>query len=256
MTDAPDHIANSNLPLSGGMRGAVIICTYPEKEQDELVEVLTAEGATVLSMPVIDVTPLSFQLEKEIDIYDWLVFTSKNAVAPFVSKFPAVKNKVAALGEQTAKQLQQFRVEPEFTGSGKSADDFVQEFSEVLGVNEKVLLVLGNLAPNTLQQKLSEKATVDRIDVYQTTPRLKVDENILDLVKNDRYDALVVTSPSAIKSLVALLKNPQKQLRLFSIGKTTTNAILDFQMQPLATSAEPSYRGLAQTILDYFKNKE
>jgi uroporphyrinogen-III synthase len=242
--------------MTNPLNGKVIIRTYPEKEEDELVDVLTAEGAKVLSMPVIEVSPLDFQLEKEIDGYDWLIFTSKNAVTPFTSKFPDVKNKVAALGEQTAKQLQQFRIEPGFTGSGKSAEDFAQEFLEVLDENEKVLLVLGNLAPNTLKQKLSGKATVDRVDVYQTTPLYKVDENILDLVKNDKYDALVVTSPSAIKTLVTLLKNPHQQLRMFSIGKTTTNAILDFQMQPLGTSVEPSYRGLAQTILDYFKNKE
>jgi uroporphyrinogen-III synthase len=256
MSNDPDHIQHSNLRRPRGISGTVFICTYPKKGQDELVDALTAEGATVLSMPVIEVTSLPFQPEKEIEGYDWLVFTSKNAVEPFASKFPVVKNKVAALGEQTAKKLQQFHIEPEFTGSGKSADDFAQEFLEVLGENEKVLLVLGNLAPNTLQQKLSGKATVDRIDVYQTTPLYKVDEDILDLIKKDKYDALVVTSPSAIKTLVTLLKNPHQQLRLFSIGKTTTNAILDFQMQPLATSVEPSYRGLAQTILDYFKNKE
>ena len=236
------------------LKDKVIICTYPQKEQDELYDMLTALGATVLSMPMIEISPLPFQLENTLTTYDWLVFTSKNAVQPFVSQFKTIKNKVAALGEQTANRLRQSEVEPDFVGTGKSAADFINELLPVLLKNEKVLLVLGNLAPNTLQQQLKEKALVDRINVYQTEVAKSVDQKILRLVKNDQYDVLIVTSPSAINGLISKLNIPHHPLRIISIGITTTAAIGKFQIEPVATAIEPSYKGLAQTTIDYMKN--
>lgn len=236
------------------LKDKVIICTYPEKEQDELVAMLSEQGATVLSMPMIEISPLSFHLKKDIADYGWLVFTSKNAVEPFSSQFPTITNKVAALGEQTAKQLQDHHIEPTFIGSGKSASDFVEEFANELHEDEQVLLVLGNLAPGTLQEEFGKKSKVDRINVYQTIATKRVDREILARIKKDQYDALIVTSPSAIKALIHELENPQMQLRIISIGKTTTAAILNYQMHPLATSAKPGYRELAETTIEYFRN--
>lgn len=239
--------------MTNALKDKIIICTYPKKEQDELADTLRANGVTVLSMPMIEITPLPFQLNKNLREYDWLIFTSKNAVEPFASQFKSISSKIAALGPQTANKLQQFNLEPEFTGSGGSATDFGDELMEVLQENEKVLLILGNLAPATLRTKLKEKTMVDRVNVYQTTPCFPVDQELLNRIKNDQYDALIVTSPSAVKALVHELKNPQQQLRMISIGKTTTVAILDFGMQLVATSAESSYKVLAQTTIDYLK---
>ncbi len=233
----------------------MVICTYPEKEQDELVAMLTQEGATVLSMPVIQISPLPFHLEKNINQYHWLVFTSKNAVPPFTDRYPEVPCKIAALGEQTAQKLEQFHLPPAFVGSGKSAHEFVHEFLSELQYDEKVLVVLGDLAPDTLQQELGKKAEVDRINVYQTNPAAAVNANLLLRIKKDKYDALLVTSPSAVRALIHNLKTPPDQLRFISIGTTTTAEIQKYKAEPLATATEPSYKGLAETTIHFYQSK-
>lgn len=235
------------------LKGKLIISTYPEKKPDDLAEKLSLLGATVLSMPLIKVSVLPFQLENNINNYNWLVFTSKNAGESFVNQFENCDIKIAALGEQTAKRLEQLHLNVHFTGSGKSSVDFVNEFLPVVSENEKVLLVLGNLAPNSLQQKLSKKVHTDRVNVYQTTAAKNIDEKIFDLVQNDQYDVLIVSSPSAIKVLHQKLKVPHQPLRIISIGITTTAAMRELRIEPLATSVDPSYRGLANTTIDYFR---
>jgi uroporphyrinogen-III synthase len=237
------------------LKGRTFICTYPEKTQDELIAMLSGAGAKVFSMPVIEISPLPFQLKKKINEYDWLIFTSKNAVQPFASRYPKVPCKIAALGEQTARKLEQFDLPPVFTGSGKSAPDFVNEFLPKLQDNEKVLVVLGNLAPDTLQQKLGIKALVDRVNVYQTNPAPDVDAELLNRIEKNQYDALIVTSPSAVRALIQKLKTTPDQLRFISIGIATTAEIRKYKAEPLATAIESSYKGLAETTINFYQSK-
>lgn len=244
------------MPIHEGknsLNSKVVICTYPPKEQDEFYEMLTRQAAKVLFMPLIKIYPMPFQTKKAIDKYHWLVFTSKNAVKPFAEKHPEVPNKIAALGEKTALHLEKYQLKPDFVGTGKSAIDFGNEFMEALEQNESILLILGSLAPDTLQQKFSSKVEVERINVYETKEVESVDPKIINLVDSNQYDAIVVTSPSAVKSLVKKVKTA-KHLRMISIGKTTTAAIKDFQLEPLATSKNPSYQGLAETTIQFFKS--
>jgi len=237
------------------LKGRTFICTYPEKTQDELIAMLSGQGAKVLSMPVIEISPLPFQLEKGINQYDWLIFTSKNAVQPFTDRYPKVSCKIAALGEQTDQKLEQFHLQSAFVGSGKSAHDFVNEFSPELQNNEKVLVILGNLAPDTLQQKLGTKAQVDRINVYQTNPASTIAPNLLERIEKDKYDALIVTSPSAVRALIHKLKTTPEKLRFISIGTTTTAEINKYKAKLLATATEPSYKGLAETTIRFYQSK-
>ncbi|WP_430971906.1 uroporphyrinogen-III synthase [Sunxiuqinia rutila] len=237
------------------LQGKVIICTYPKTGQDELAEMLTAQGASVFSMPVIEISPLPFQLQTNLNDYDWLIFTSKNAVEPFTSRYPSIPCKVAALGEKTAIHLRKYQVDPAFIGSGKSAVDFATQFIDVVQVNEKILLVLGNLAPDTLKQKLGSKASIDRINAYQTCSSEQLDPRFMEWVEHDRYDLLLVTSPSSVRAILEKVSKSADQLRFVSIGTTTTAAIRKYGGEPVATSEEPSYEGMAQTIIDYYQAK-
>ena len=238
------------------LQNRTLICTYPEKDQDEVTELLTQQGATVLSLPMIEIHSLPVKAPQSISSYDWLIFTSKNAVESFHQSYPQVPCKIAALGERTAQRLRQFNYNPDFIGSGKSAHDFVDEFGNTLKTNEQVLLVLGTLAPDTLQQKLGTKAKIERVNAYQTQLTHEVGPKLKEIIENKAYSAMLVTSPSAVKSIVSLWDNSPPLLNFISIGKTTTAAIQALGMEPLATANDPSYRGLAEATINYFYTLE
>ena len=231
--------------------GKIIICTYPQKTPDDFFNIISNLGAEIHYLPMIEVKDLPVQLPKDISHYQWLVFTSKNAVSAFFSQYtPVRENRIAALGESTAKELDRFGLKADFIGSGKSAVDFVTELAGVVSPGEAMLLALGTLAPDTIQNSFSSQNSVDRVNVYQTVMPEIIDRELLEQIEQDRYDLLVVTSPSAIKNLHASLKRTSSDLRIVSIGETTTAAIRELNLEPLATAATPGYRGLAEKTIE------
>jgi len=236
------------------LKGKTIIRTDPENGQDELTERLRNAGALVLSMPLIAIRPMPFRLKRDYTQYDWLIFTSKNAITPFIRQYPMAPNqKIAVLGPGTAKQLVRLGYRVDFTGKGKTAARFAGELSPIVSPHERILLVLGMLAPDTLEKSLSKKYEVERTNVYQTVMPEQVDPDLLNRIENDKYDVLLISSPSAINNLFAILRN-KENLRIISIGQTTTAAIRKRNIEPVATAADPGYQGLAETTISYFRN--
>ncbi|MEL7586058.1 MAG: uroporphyrinogen-III synthase [Prolixibacteraceae bacterium] len=236
------------------LKGATIILTYPENDQYELSQILQEAGAVVLSMPMIAIEPIPFKLKKDIATYDWLVFTSKNAVDPFFDQYTAASgNHIAALGPGTAASLNRRNLPVSFTGTSKTAVHFSEELLPVIHPHKSVLLVLGTLAPDTLENTLSTTHPVERINVYTTVMPRQVDPALMKRIDDGCYDFLVVSSPSAIRNLAKLLPG-KENIRIFSIGQTTTAAIRELRMEPLATASDPGYGGLARTIISYYKN--
>ena len=234
------------------LQNKIIICTYPKREPDDFFKMISSLSAKVLYMPMIEITPISFKLKNKIESYNWLVFTSKNAIPVFLKdQVISSKNKIATIGESTAKELLQLGYQVDYIGSGKSGNDFANELFELIKPNESVLLVLGKLAPNTLLKKLSANNSVDRIDVYQTSKPKHIDRDCLQRIENDQYDLLIVSSPSAINNLSFFIKKDVKHLRIISIGKTTSSAIRKLGIEPLAMAEESSYKKLAEKTIDY-----
>lgn len=237
------------------LKGKIIISTSPENAQDELTEILRNAGACVFSMPMIAVKSIPFSLKKDMDQYDWLVFTSKNAISPFFSRYPLSANqKIAALGPGTAAELIKQNCPVKFTGKGKSSVHFAEEIRQIIFPKELILLVLGTRAPDTLETTLSESYAVERINVYQTTMPAYVDPGLIQRVEDGLYDILLVSSPSAFFNLLSVLPGHKNNLRIISIGQTTTAAIRKLNIEPVATAANPGYKGLAETTMHYFKN--
>ncbi len=238
------------------LKGKTIISTYPKKIPDVLADSLESLGAKVLSLPMIQISPIPFSLEKNIEQYNWIVFTSKNAIPPFFKKIQlSNQNKIAVIGKGTADELSKHEYQASFIGSGKSGEDFAEELVQLVPEGESILLVLGQLAPNTIQQKLSSKNSVDRIDVYNTEMPDSIQSEHLQRIEKDDYDLIIVSSPSAIINLSSALKNGVKELRLISIGKTTSAAIRKLGIEPLAEAKESSYQGLADITIEYLKNQ-
>ncbi|WP_010663154.1 uroporphyrinogen-III synthase [Marinilabilia salmonicolor] len=232
----------------------LVISTWPVRANDRFAEVLKAKGMLVLSCPMIEINFRIFSIPGRLSEYDWVVFTSKNGATSFLEQCSFhSNNQIAVIGEGTAAPLRSFGIEPDFVGAGHSGVEFAGELLDLLGKGKRVLLALGNLAPDTLSDVLTSQNTVERIDVYETRSPDSMDQAVMNQIKADDYDFIAVSSPSAIRNLYEQLEETARLLRIVSIGETTSDAVRELGIEPVATASEQSYEGLAQCVLELVK---
>lgn len=135
----------------------MVIRTFPVPEGEDLfAQVLQQRQLEMVDAPMIEVVALLFQLPEAPAHYDWLVFTSKNGIKSWFTRYTkAAHQKIAVLGPSSNEALKAYGQSADFTGSGHSGSVFAEEFQAVWQGQGSLLLVLGKLAPDVVQETLS-----------------------------------------------------------------------------------------------------
>lgn len=252
------------------LKGKIFISTVSAHKAAGLRKYLEPLGATVIDFPMTEITEVECseemrQVFASLSTYQWIVFTSMNGVKHFHRLLQICMNgtslpasvRTAAVGVKTAQELKKFFGPADFTGSGNTAVEMVNELLSIENLQDSnILLPLGNLAPNTLEKRLSPFARVTRMNVYHTIKADQPDQSIVEQIKNDRYDLILFTSPSGIGHFASVMGPAMNSgLRLASIGPVTTKAAAKYGLAPLITATHSTYEGLAQDIIEYYTLK-
>lgn len=252
------------------LENRVFISTRPPGQSAELESLLMEESATLISMPTIEVKPLpldefSLLQMRNLDSFNWIVFTSPNGLKFFfASLFELQHNyglpehlKIAVVGKKTAAQLECYGTSASFINLGNTAEDFVADFYHRVNPGDRVLFPIGNLARTVIEDKISKKAICTRILFYETLLPETVDSNILQLITEDKYDMIVLTSPSSCTNLLQLIsgKSDPSKLRLVCIGQTTSSEVIRNGIEPLITAGTANSQGIYSAIVNYFQKK-
>ena len=228
-------------------------------------------GARVLEIPLIDVDLAQERLENdevlaEIAGYDWIVFTSANAVNGFFNRFFHTYNdirfigpaKFACIGPATVAELAQFHLasdvvpaEAEASALGKAMLDF-----ETLD-NLKILVPVGNRNRDTLVCMLEKegRAIVDTMLVYETKENDISHCADVALFRKEGADAIVFASPSSVESFVAqakelrLEKDAKKPLAC-AIGPSTASAMRKAGIPVELEAPEHTMDGVCAALLE------
>lgn len=252
------------------LENRVFISTRPLGQSAELENLLMEELATLISMPTIEVKPLpldefSWLQLRNLDSYNWIVFTSPNGLKFFfASLFELQHNyglpehlKIAVVGKKTAAHLECYGTSASFINLGNTAEDFVSDFYHRVNPGDRVLFPIGNLARTVIEDKISKKAICTRILFYETLLPETVDTNVLQLIMEDKYDMIVLTSPSSCTNLLQLIsgKSDPSSLRLVCIGQTTSSEVIRNGIEPLITAGTANSQGIYSAIVNYFQKK-
>lgn len=242
----------------------VIVSTRPKGSQDLIGDSLSDLGATLLSMPLIEIYPIEIPQNHLSEIttgkYQWLVFTSRNGVNHFFNQYKINPNisktpfKTAVFGKRTARALASFNISANIINQGNSAVDLYDDLRTVLHPDDKLLLVLGNLAADKLQQRLAPIVSVNRINAYQTDFVNTLDSTILKRIVDNTYDLILFASPSGYRSFKhhAAGHVNMNQLRIACIGPTTEQELVADGVIPLVVADPSGKEGLIKGIRNYF----
>lgn len=212
----------------------VIVMTQTNEVHSHLVD--------IIHKPFIQLKQLHFN-EKLLDhSYDWLIFSSKNAVKYF---YPYLKNvkvkKVAVIGDKTAQYCNELGISVDFVPRDFSQEGFLDEFK----ISEQHLLLHSSeKARPKLVQQLSKYNEVVKIDLYRPVPNFKNISQVKSLVRKHQIDAVTFSSSSAVEFYFKEDNVPEFD-HYFAIGKQTARTILKFN-----TSVKVANKQTLDSLID------
>ena len=254
------------------LKGKVLISTVSTHKSGEIRSVFAPLGATVIDFPMTEILPVKVTTDiqniiGQLNKFDWIIFTSANGVIHFhrllkktgiTGKIPDTV-KIAVVGVKTSLELEKTGRKADFAGSGNTAENLIEELIEKESVqNCTVLLPLGNLAPKTIENRLSGLAFAKRINVYTTVKTQVLDDDPVRRIKANQYDLVLFTSPSGVDHFVETMEKEMSvpDTRVASIGVVTTRAAMNHGMTCLVTATKSTYEGLADEIVNYYTLKK
>lgn len=248
-----------------GMR---ILVTRARSQAKDLIEALERVGATAISVPLIKtVAPRSYRaLDEAIGEipggYDWIVFTSANAVKHFFERLAEKGRdassvagvKIAAIGPATAKSLRNRGARVDYIPESAVAESAVEGFARMGIENARFLMPRAEVARDVIPDGLVRLgAKVDVVDAYRTVPDESASDKLRYLFAGREIDVATFTSSSTVKNLVTLLGGDFKSLlngvTIAAIGPVTAETIRSFGLAVDVIAEEYTINGMVKALV-------
>jgi uroporphyrinogen-III synthase len=245
-----------------------ILITRTRKQASDLAAQLEALGASTILIPTIEIvppetyTPLDDALTR-LDTFDWLLFTSANAVEAFAQRrslhpSSATMPKIAVIGPATASAVEAFGLPVALLPPRYIAESLAESLAPYAH-GSRMLLVRAedarDILPNTLAQAGADlsiaPAYSNRIPPGSISALQTLFANPTTIP-----DAITFTSASTARNLIALLDTASLTLpsgiALASIGPVTSEALRELGLQPTIETSEPTIPALVKALADHF----
>ncbi|MDQ1743840.1 MAG: uroporphyrinogen methyltransferase / synthase [Pseudonocardiales bacterium] len=250
---------------SRALFGWKILVPRTKEQAGAMSDLLRDFGAVPVEVPTIAVEPprTPTQMERAIKglvtgRYEWIVFTSTNAVKAVREKFEEfgldarafAGVKIACVGEQTAEAVRAFGIRPELVPSGEqSSEGLLADFppyDDVLDPIDRVLLPRADIATETLAEGLRERGwEIDDVTAYRTVRAAPPAAEIRDAIKSGGFQAVCFTSSSTVRNLVGIAGKPHNKTVVACIGPQTAATAREFGLR---VDVQPETANVASLI--------
>ena len=199
--------------------GRRIIVTRTREQASELVALLEEQGADCLEYSTINIEPMGDNTEldgeiKDIGAFDWLLFTSLNAVTYFFKRVRELGldsrslsgPRIAVVGRATGDELLKYGIRadllPEkFTGEGLGEALLAQGV-----VGRRILLPRALAARDVLPDMLTRGgAEVRIVPVYRNVPVKGRKEQLREELEEKKIDMVTFTSSSTVINFLTMV---------------------------------------------------
>jgi len=196
--------------------------------------------------------------------YEWIAFTSVNAVKAVREKFEEYGLdarafsglKIAAVGDKTAQSLADWGLRADLVPSGEQSAagllDVWPEYDEVLDPINRVFLPRADIATENLIAGLVDLGwECDDVTAYRTVRAAPPAAPVRDAIKTGRFDAVVFTSSSTVRNLVGIAGKPHPSTIIAVIGPATAKTAEEHGLRVDVMASTPSVEELVDALADF-----
>ncbi|HEX7180888.1 MAG TPA: uroporphyrinogen-III synthase [Thermoanaerobaculia bacterium] len=244
------------------LSGLRIVITRAAHQAGDLAAAFETEGARVERLPLLEVVPPADPrpLERaasELALYDWLVFTSSNAVEAFLPLTGGAlpqRLRIAVVGPATAEALRSFEIEPHLIASRPDAEGLAAELAPRVDRSRRVLIPQAADARPALVEGLS-RAGAEAVPVVAYDKGLPADapRRARELFGSEPIGWVTFTSPRIARHFAELFggdwEGRRSELLAASIGPVTSAELRRQGVEPAAEAAEPGDQGLVEAVI-------
>ena len=228
-------------------------------------------GAVPEEVPTISVEPPRNPLQMDKAVrglvegrYEWIAFTSVNAVKAVREKFEEYGLdarafsglKIAAVGDKTAEAIAAWGLRADLVPSGeKSAAGLLAEwppYDDVLDPINRVFLPRADIATENLVAGLIDLGwECDDVTAYRTVRATPPPAPTRDAIKTGKFDAAVFTSSSTVRNLVGIAGKPHPSTIIAVIGPATAKTAEEHGLRVDVLSPTPDVEALVDALADF-----
>jgi uroporphyrinogen III methyltransferase/synthase len=232
---------------------------------------LRSYGSVPEEVPTISVEPPRNpqQMDKAIrglveGRYEWIAFTSVNAVRAVREKFDEYGLdarafsglKIAAVGEKTTAAIAAWGLRADLMPTGEQSargllDDW-PPYDEALDPINRVFLPRADIATETLVAGLVDLGwEVDDVTAYRTVRATPPPAPTREAIKTGKFDAVVFTSSSTVRNLVGIAGKPHASTIIAVIGPATAKTAEEHGLRVDVLASSPSVEVLVDALADF-----
>ena len=236
---------------SRALYGWTVLVPRTKDQAADMSERLVSHGAVPKEVPTIAVEPPRSPAQMERAVkglvdgrYQWVVFTSTNAVRAVWEKFAEFGLdarsfsgvKIACVGEATAERVRSFGINPELIPSGEQSSlgllDEFPPYDDVFDPVNRILLPRADIATETLSEGLRERGwEIDDVTAYRTVRAAPPPAATREMIKTGGFDAVCFTSSSTVRNLVGIAGKPHARTIVACIGPKTAETATEFGLR-------------------------
>ena len=255
---------------SRALYGWTVLVPRTKDQAGEMSEKLVSHGASPIEVPTFAVEPPRSPAQMERAVkglvdgrYQWVVFTSTNAVRAVWEKFNEFGLdarafsgvKIACVGQSTADRVRAFGIEPELVPSGEQSSlgllDEFPPYDDIFDPVNRVLLPRADIATETLAEGLRDRGwEIEDVTAYRTVRAAPPPAHTREMIKTGGFDAVCFTSSSTVRNLVGIAGKPHARTIVACIGPKTAETAAEFglrvDVQPEVAAVGPLVEALAE----------
>ncbi|HKV10948.1 MAG TPA: uroporphyrinogen-III synthase [Thermoanaerobaculia bacterium] len=250
--------------MKAPLAGVRVVVTRAEHQAESFAAAFEAAGATIEILPLLEIVPPADPrpLERaatELALYDWLVFTSANAVDAFLPLTGGAlpeRLKIAVVGPATAEALRAYEIEPHLEARRSDAEGLAADLAPHVGRRRRrVLLPQAADARPALVEGLS-RAGAEAVTVVAYDKRLPPDapRRAAELFSPPPIGWVTFTSPRIVRHFAGLFgadwERRRGELLAASIGPVTSAELRNQGVEPAVEATRPGYEGLVAAVID------